>query len=266
MHLERRPLIAMLFGLAILATVYGIANAARTRVTRITVNLPNLPDSWRGRTAALVSDLHLGHVRNRRFVERIVAMLAGFRPDVVFIAGDLYDGTAADVDRVAQPFSKLSARFGTYFVAGNHEEFSDHTKYLDAVTRAGMRVLNNERLSVDGLQVVGVHFHDSVHPVHYRAVLQRAAIDPGRASILIVHAPHNLRVAEQEGVSLQLSGHTHGGQFAPYTWIVSRIFGRFAYGLHRLDKMLVYTSCGAGTWGPPLRVGTNPEIVLIRFE
>ena len=265
-HLERRPLAAIVFGLAILASIYGIANAARTRVTRITVKLPNLPESWRGRVAALVSDLHLGHVRNRGFAERIVVMLSSLRPDIVFIAGDLYDGTAADVDRLAQPFAKLSAPFGTYFVAGNHEEFSDHTKYLNAVARAGVRVLNNEGLDVDGLQIVGVHYLDSNDPDHYRSVLRRAAIDRARASILMVHAPHNLSIAEQEGISLQLSGHTHGGQFAPYTWIVSRIYGRFAYGIQHLGKMLVYTSCGAGTWGPPLRVGTNPEIVLIRFE
>jgi predicted MPP superfamily phosphohydrolase len=265
-HLDRRPLAAMLFGLAILASIYGIANAARTRVTRITVKLPNLPESWRGRVAALASDTHLGHVRDRGFAERIVAKLASLHPDVVFIAGDLYDGTAVDVDRVAQPFSKLSAPFGAYFVAGNHEEFTDHTKYLNAVARAGVRVLNNEKLDVDGLQIVGVHYLDSNDPAHYHSILERAAIDRNRASILVVHTPHNLSIAEEQGISLQLSGHTHGGQFAPYTWIVSRIYGRFAYGLQRLGKLLVYTSCGAGTWGPPLRVGTNPEIVLIRFE
>jgi predicted MPP superfamily phosphohydrolase len=265
-HLERRPLAAILFGLAVLASIYGIANAARTRVARITVRLPNLPEAWRGRVAALVSDLHLGHVRNRGFAERIVAMLSSLRADIVFIAGDLYDGTTADIDRLAQPFSKLSPPFGTYFVAGNHEEFSDHTKYLNAIARAGVRVLNNEKLNVDGLQIVGVHYLDSNDPGHYRSILQRASIDRGRASILVVHAPHNLPIAEEEGISLQLSGHTHGGQFAPYTLIVSRIYGPFAYGLQRLGQMLVYTSCGAGTWGPPLRVGTNPEIVLIRFE
>jgi predicted MPP superfamily phosphohydrolase len=265
-HLERPPLAAILFGLAILASIYGIANAARTRVTRITVKLPNLPESWRGRVAALVSDTHLGHVRNRGFAERIVAKLTSVHPDVVFIAGDLYDGTAVDVDRVAQPFAKLSAPFGAYFVAGNHEEFTDHTKYLNAAARAGVRVLNNEKLDVDGLQIVGVHYRDSNDPAHYRSILQRAAIDRNRASILVVHTPHNLSIAEEEGISLQLSGHTHGGQFAPYTWIVSSIYGPFAYGLQRLGEMSVYTSCGAGTWGPPLRVGTNPEIVLIRFE
>jgi uncharacterized protein len=265
-HLERRPLAEILFGLAILASIYGIANAARTRVTRIAVQLPSLPESWRGRVAALVSDTHLGHVRNRGFAERIVAKLASLRPDVVCIAGDLYDGTAVDVDRVAQPFSKLSVPFGAYFVAGNHEEFTDHTKYLNAVARAGVRVLNNEKLNVDGLQIVGVHYRDSNDPAHYRSILERADIDRNRASILVVHTPHNLSIAEEQGISLQLSGHTHGGQFAPYTWIASRIYGRFAYGLQRLGKLLVYTSCGAGTWGPPLRVGTNPEIVLIRFE
>ena len=91
---------------------------------RVTIKLANLPDSWRGRTAALVSDTHLGHVRNRRFLRRIVALLTRLRPDVVFIAGDVYDGTRADADRLAEPWSRLSAPLGAYFVGGNHEEFT----------------------------------------------------------------------------------------------------------------------------------------------
>jgi predicted MPP superfamily phosphohydrolase len=266
LHGDRRAFAVALFGLAILASLYGVVNAAWVRVKRITVKLPNLPESWRGRLAALVSDTHLGHVRGRGFVRRIVTMLMRLRPDIVFITGDLFDGTAADLRRLTEPWMELSAPLGAYFVTGNHEEFSDHTKYLDAVKRAGVRVLNNEKVTLDGLQVVGVHYRDSLDAQRFRSILRQAALDHDRASILLTHAPDRLPIAEEEGISLQLSGHTHGGQIFPFTWITSLLYGRYAYGLNRLGTLAVYTSSGAGTWGPPMRVGTRPEIVLIRFE
>jgi predicted MPP superfamily phosphohydrolase len=266
LHPDRRVLAVVLFALALVVSLYGIVNAAWTRVKRITIKLPNLPESWRGRVAALVSDTHLGHVRGRGFMRRIVAMLTRLHPDIVFIGGDLYDGTAAHVDELAAPWANLSAPLGAYFVTGNHEEFSDPAKYLNAVQHSGVRVLNNEKVMVDGLQIVGVHFRDSTNDDRFRAVLRQAAVDRDRASILLTHAPDRLKIAEEEGISLQLSGHTHGGQFFPFTWITSRLYGKFVYGLQRLGNLMVYTSYGAGTWGPPLRVGTKPEIVLIQFE
>jgi predicted MPP superfamily phosphohydrolase len=265
-HPNRRVLAVALLGSAMLASLYGMANAAWTRVRRVTVKLPNLPLCWRGRVAALVSDVHLGHVWGHRFVRRIVAMLTRLRPDIVFIGGDLYDGTLARVHELAAPWAQLVAPLGAYFVTGNHEEFSDHTKYLDAVQQSGVRILNNEKVTVDGLQIVGVHHRDSTNDDRFRQVLRQADVDRARASILLTHTPDRVKIAEEEGISLQLSGHTHGGQFFPYTWITSRLYGKFVYGLQRLGKMLVYISYGAGTWGPPLRVGTTPEIVLIQFE
>jgi uncharacterized protein len=262
----RSSIAAVFFGAAILASVYGIVNAAYTRVKRITVKLPNLPEAWHGRVAALVSDTHLGHVRNYGFLRRIVAKLTRLRPDVVFIGGDLYDGTAADLHKLARPWGELAAPLGTYFVAGNHDGFSGHEKHVEAVKNSGVRVLDNEKITVDGLQIVGVHYSDSVNEQRFRTILRQAGVDRERASILLTHAPHGLPIAEEEGISLQLSGHTHGGQIFPFTWIVWRVWGQFTYGLKRLGKMLVYTSSGTGTWGPPMRVGTRPEIVLIRFE
>jgi uncharacterized protein len=160
----------------------------------------------------------------------------------------------------------LNAPLGAYFVAGNHEEFTDPAKYLDAVRGAGIRVLHNEKVIIDGMQFVGVDYRASARPRRFESILRDAALDSNRASILLSHAPHQLEVAERAGVSLQLSGHTHRGQMIPFRWMVERIFGPYAYGLHRFGKMMVYTSCGAGTWGPPLRVGTDPEIVLIVFD
>ena len=266
LHPSRQELVVVFFGLALLASLYGIVNAAWTRVRRVRVTLPNLPASWRGRVAALVTDTHLGHVRGSRFMRRIVSTLTRLRPDIVFIAGDMYDGTVARVRELAQPWAGMAAPLGAFFVLGNHEQFSDSAKYLDAVEHSGVRVLNNEKVTVDGLQIVGVHYSDSTNDDRFRSVLRQADVDRDRASILLTHAPDRLQIAEEEGFSLQLSGHTHGGQFFPFTWITSRVYGKFVYGLQRLGNLIVYVSYGAGTWGPPLRLGTTPEIVLIQFD
>jgi predicted MPP superfamily phosphohydrolase len=262
---SRREIAIPLFMLAILVSVWGMVNAAWTRVTRVTVELPNLPAAWRGRTAALAGDTHLGHVRGRGFSRRIARMVARWQPDVVFLTGDLYDGTAVDAPLMAEPWGEIPSRFGTYFVAGNHEQFRSDAKYIGALEDAGVRVLENEKVTLDGLQIVGVPYRDGHDARRLRKILRRTAIDPGVASILLIHEPSQLPVAEEEGVSLQLSGHTHRGQFFPRTLAVRRIFGRFAYGLQQWGEMQVYVTSGAGTWGPPLRVGTNSEIVLITF-
>jgi predicted MPP superfamily phosphohydrolase len=258
--------VELLFGVAIVAGLYGVFNAGWTRLTRTTVRLANLPGAWRGRKAALISDLHLGHVRNGSFLRRMVRTILQEKPDAIFIAGDLYDGTAIDARRAAEPLSKLTAPHGVYFVAGNHEQFGDDSKYLQAVAAAGVRVLSNEKVEVDGLQIVGVPYRHATHDAHFASVLEGVRLDRDRASILLTHAPDRPAVAEAAGVSLQLSGHTHLGQFLPWSWMARRIYRQFVYGLSRIGKMQVFTSSGAGTWGPPLRLGSNPEIVMLEFE
>ena len=259
-------LVEFFFAMAVLAGFSGLINASLTRITRTTVRLANLPEAWRGRRAALISDLHLGHVRNGNFLRRTIAKILREEPHAVFIAGDLYDGTAIDATRAAAPLSNLTAPHGVYFVAGNHEQFRDDSKYLNAVKAAGVRVLHNEKVEVDGLQIAGVPYHLAWQPNIFASVLRALHLDPDRASILLTHAPDHPEIAEAAGISLQLSGHTHLGQFIPWSWIAKRIYRQFVYGLSQIGKMQVFTSSGAGTWGPPLRLGSNPEIVLLQFE
>jgi uncharacterized protein len=269
------------FGAASAAALYGIVNAAFPRVTRVTIALPGLPPQWRGRTAALVSDLHLGHMRNVRFVRRVVNKLLALQPNIVLVAGDLYDGVAGDFEKLAEPWRSLALSpspagpgasalhkpaFGVYYIAGNHEEFYRNAEYLPPLLRAGMRVLDNEKVEVDGLQLIGVHYRDAAQPERYRLVLQSMHLDRNRASVLLLHAPVRLAISEEEGISLQLSGHTHGGQFFPWTLVAKRVWAQFNHGLQRLGNLQVYTTYGTGTWGPPLRIATRPEIVLITFQ
>ena len=262
-----RTLLGFFFlGLAIAVGVYGMINARAVRVRRLSLTLPNLPLAWRGRTGVLASDLHLGHINALRFSRRIVSLIFRLKPDVVFIAGDFFDGVKVDPERLAAPFKQLSPPFGIYFATGNHDEFGDTRHFLAALQSAGIRVLNNEKVLVDGLQIVGVPYHDTTLPIRLRANLESLQIDRSSASILLNHVPNRLPIIEEAGISLQLSGHTHGGQFIPFSWLTRRIFGPFTYGLHRFGALQVYTSYGAGTWGPPMRVGTSPEVVLITFE
>jgi uncharacterized protein len=258
-------IVEFLFGAAVVAGLYAVFNASWTRITRTTVQLTNLPAAWRGRTAALISDVHLGHVRNGSFLRRMVAKILREAPDAIFIAGDLYDGTAIDAGRAAEPLNKLTAPQGVYFVAGNHEQFGDDSRYLSAIAAAGVRVLTNEKVDVDGLQIIGVPYRNAVQDGQLASVLRGIRLDRNRASILLTHAPDHPEIAEAAGVSLQLSGHTHLGQFIPWSWMARRIYRQFVYGLSRIGKMQVFTSSGAGTWGPPLRLGSNPEIVMLEF-
>lgn len=252
--------------LAVMTGIYGLLNARIIRVRRVPVRLPNLPESWRGRRAVLMSDLHLGNVNGVHFCRRMTLLAAGLNPDIVFIPGDLFDGTIANLDKLIAPLKELAAPFGIYFSTGNHEEFHDPASYVQAISRIGIRVLANERVTVDGLHILGIPDSDLSYPIRVKATLDKLSPGAGEASILINHAPIRLPIVEQAGISLQVSGHTHGGQIIPYTWVTRRIFGPFTSGLHRFGALQVYTSTGAGTWGPPMRVGAQPEIVVLEFE
>ena len=262
----RFQLAAILFGLAAVTTVYGLLSANWLRVSRVTVRLPNLPAAWQGRTVALVTDLHLGPLSGAAFLRRVTAQLRSLQPEAVFISGDMFDGPTIALDRLVGPWAEYSCPRGIFYVTGNHDEFAERSLYLEPVRRVGIRVLNNEKTAVEGLQIVGVHDSEGGDPAQLREILRHARIDRQRPSILLSHRPVNLTVPEEEGISLQLSGHTHSGQIWPWNLLVSRIYGRAAYGFSRLGKMQVYTSSGTGTWGPPLRVGTKSEIVLIQLE
>jgi hypothetical protein len=262
-----RPwIVGPLFALAILAAVYGLINALWIRIRRVTVKLPGLPQQWRGRKAVLLSDLHLGNVNGLGFCRRIAAMVAREKPDIVFVPGDLFDGTKADCDRIAAPLKELAPPFGMFYSTGNHEEFTGAAHFLEAVKRIGLRDLGGECVDMDGLQIAGVTYDEANYPLRMKAAIEGMNRDRSRPSILLNHAPSRLPMVAQAGFSLQLSGHTHGGQVFPFTWLTRRVFGKFTQGLHTFGSLQVYTSTGAGTWGPPMRVGSHPEIVVLTFD
>lgn len=264
-NLNTKLLADVLFLLAIIISVCGVINAGFIRVTKLKIGLPNLPESWQGKTAVWVSDIHLGAVRNYSFAKEVAAQIQDLQPDIIFIGGDLYDGVAADLDKLAQPFAKLSAPEGTYFITGNHGEFTSSTKFVDAVKRSGIKELDNEMINLDGLQIIGVNYRDTTNSQNFKAILERLGLDRNQASILLKHAPTDIPSAQQAGISLQLSGHAHAGQIFPVNLISNLVYKGYIYGLKQVGDFMIYTSSGVGTWGPPMRVLTTPEIVQIEF-
>lgn len=256
--------------LGLLMTFVGFFNARRTAaVVRVDVPISGLPSTLHGFSIAQISDIHVGPTIKRGYLQAIVNVVNQLQVDMVAVTGDLVDGTVADLATHVAPLAGLSSVHGTYFVTGNHEYYSGAHAWIEELNRLGVRVLMNEHVVLPhGLVLAGVadwsagHF-DSTHRSDPHAALAGA---PAGAPIklLLAHQPRSAVEAEKAGFDLQLSGHTHGGQFWPWGWFV-RFQQPFTAGLHRLKSMWIYTSRGTGYWGPPKRFGAPSEITCLRL-
>ncbi|CAJ0693615.1 metallophosphoesterase [Ralstonia holmesii] len=264
----------LVVALTLLVTLIGYVNARRIpRVARVTVPIADLPAPLHGFTIAQITDLHVGPTIKRAYVAGVVDRLNALQPDVIAVTGDLVDGEVDVLRPHIAPLAGMSARHGVFAVTGNHEYYSGVGPWVSEFERLGMRVLMNEHtvLEHDGapLVIAGVTDFsagkfDAAH-----------ASDPTRAlagspsgvtpTILLAHQPRSAPAAAEAGFDLQLSGHTHGGQFWPWSLFVP-LQQPFTAGLHKLGRLWIYTSRGTGYWGPPKRFGAPSEITLIRLE
>ena len=254
-------------------TLWGLANARRTaKVRRVDVPVSGLPAALEGFSIAQISDLHVGPTIRRPYVERVVAAVNRLGADVVAITGDLVDGSVRDLAEHVAPLAGLKSRDGSFFVTGNHEYYSGAAGWVGELRRLGIDVLMNGHAVVRrgeaSVVVAGVTDFGAGHFDRAQASDPAAALagSPPDAAVrvLLAHQPRSAAAAEQAGVDLQLSGHTHGGRFWPWNHFV-RLQQPFTAGLHRWRRMWVYTSRGTGYWGPPKRFGAPSEITLLRL-
>ncbi|HKO68968.1 MAG TPA: metallophosphoesterase [Burkholderiaceae bacterium] len=257
---------------ATLMTLWGLINARRTaRVVEVDVPIVNLPASLHGFTIAQISDIHIGPTIKGNYLQSIVGTVNRLQADMVAVTGDLVDGSVAQLRPHVEPLRDLTSRHGTYFVTGNHEYYSGVTAWVFELRRLGVNVLLNEHVVLrhndDSLVIAGVtdysgHHFDESHRSDAATAVASAPEDVVR--ILLAHQPRSAAGALEAGFHLQLSGHTHGGQFWPWNFFV-RLQQPFTAGLHRLQSLWVYTSRGTGYWGPPKRFGAPSEITHLRL-
>ncbi len=274
---ERRAFVSRLVaGATVFATVGVAAFSARAaamppQLRKVRVALPRLPESLGGTTIAQISDLHVGVNIGRDYVEDVVRRINALKPDIIAITGDLVDGEASHLAGPIAPIADLKARLGVFFVTGNHEYYSGVEPWLKQIEAMGVRVLRNEHVTIGtgkaGFCLAGVD--DSSRQAFangHGADVGRAllGVDPNQEIVLLAHQPREIFAAARHRVGLQLSGHTHGGQMWPFTWIVPLI-QPYVAGLARHGKTQIYVSSGTGHWGPPMRLGTQSEITLIEL-
>lgn len=259
--------------LGLLATALGLWNARRTAaVVEVEVPIAGLPAALHGFTIAQISDIHVGPTIKAPYLRRIVEAVNRLRADMVAVTGDLVDGTVRELSAHVAPLAELQSRHGTFFVTGNHEYYSGAAPWVAELRRIGLRVLLNEHVIVrhEGAEMVvagvtdfSAHHFDPAQRSDPQAALAGAPDGMG-ARVLLAHQPRSAEAAERAGFDLQLSGHTHGGQFWPWNLFVP-LQQPFTAGLNRLRRLWVYTSRGTGYWGPPKRFGAPSEITRLRL-
>jgi predicted MPP superfamily phosphohydrolase len=274
---------------ALLASLYGLWNAKHPVVRSLEVEIGNLPQSWEGRTVVQLSDVHLGNVHGRGFLKHVIEMVNALDPEVVFITGDLFNGSCSDFHRFKDLLDSLRARRGVFFVTGNHEGYLGLVAPVAFLKQTKIRILEDECVEIDGLQVVGVSFpwfsrkRTSVDPFDSGGCYR-----PEKPSILLYHTPTNVHesygdrntqqvrsyftpdttfaFAAAMGIDLQLSGHTHRGQMFPFGLLTRALWNGFDRGVHRIGSFTLSVSSGTGTWGPPVRTGSRSEVVSIKLK
>jgi predicted MPP superfamily phosphohydrolase len=260
------------FVAAPIVTAIGFVMATmRPRVVDVDVPIEGLPEALENFTIVQVTDVHVGPTIKRGFVERVVERVNRLEADVVAITGDVVDGSVEQLSEHLEPMARLRARHGTFMVTGNHEYYSGAHAWIREFRRLGANVLLNDHAVVEHeghvVAIAGVtdfsahHFDPSHRSDPMRAI---SGAPEGAVKVLLAHQPRSLHEARRAGYHLQISGHTHGGQFWPWNFFV-RLQQPFTAGLRKADRMWVYISSGTGYWGPPMRFGVPSEITRIRL-
>ncbi len=264
---------------AIAASFLGVYNAFFPKVKNITIEIKNLPKNWEGKKIVHLSDVHLGKILGKNFIERISKKINEVNGEIIFITGDLFDGMNGDLEQFINPLNDLQSKKGIYYITGNHENYLGVEKALETIKKTKIKILDDEVVLVDGLQIIGVSY-----PNLRKDIQKDKNYSHEKSAILLQHAPTDIKnkeinhnniylsphinfdYAKELGVDLQLSGHTHKGQIFPFDFITKLAYKGYDYGLHQEGDFSLFVSSGTGVWGPTMRTNSRSEIVVIKLK
>lgn len=256
----------LFFMTALGLNVFSLWNGFQIHPRHLTVHLPNLPRHWVGKKIAFFADTHFGNIHREATAESIAGLISDENPSLILMGGDFFDGPPTDEELVTTPFKSIAAHIPTYFVSGNHEEIGDTIGFLRALQAAHFQVINDKCVVVDGLQIVGLDYATTRTREATAMVMMHLQVRHDLPTIVLKHIPRNIPQMATGGADLTLHGHTHEGQMWPFSWVTWLVYKGYDFGLKTFGDTLVYTTSGAGSWGPPQRLGTAAEVVFFTLE
>lgn len=244
---------------------YGLLNAGNPRIVRWDITNESL-SAWKGKKIILVSDIHIGNLNDRIFLERIVKDIKSENPDITFNLGDLIDGSVFPYKDWLSPLSKINSPLGDYYVEGNHEKYNQQYEVFKSQFPIGITDLTNKKIILNNTQIIGLDYIQNESDDEIKNRLSSLGYDPNIPSLVLLHDPKNVNALSESNVTLTMSGHTHGGQFFPFNLLVKRIYKELTYGISRKQNTVSLVTNGVGTSVIPIRIGTKPEIVILNIN
>ncbi len=256
-------------GIVLLTVVAGYFNAKNPRIKKLQIRI-NKSSGFEQLKIAAASDIHLGTIICKSRIERIVESINSLNPDIVLLPGDVVDEDLGPVIRqnLGETLRKIKSRYGVFGITGNHEYIGGVGQACRYLEEHGIKMLRDGFAEINGVYIIG---REDRSIKQFTGKLRKPleeimkGIDKSKPVILMDHQPVRLIEAETNGVDFQLSGHTHHGQLWPFNLITKKVYS-LSWGYMKKGNTQYYVSCGAGTWGPPIRTGNRPEILLIEFR
>jgi predicted MPP superfamily phosphohydrolase len=269
--LTSSPLISSVsFIAALILFLFGIKRAGQIKVKELEIKSVKVPRYWDGKKIAFISDVHLGKTLDHNFLKKVVTKVNQTESQLLLIGGDLFDSTHADWLRITEPLDKLNVN-DIFYVTGNHEYYINFNADLKPILdMRGVNLLDSSSEEIKGLVIAGIPHSLSNINFDFKTEIAKINLSDENFNILLYHEPNPLHseYALANGVDLQLSGHTHFGQLAPFNILTWLYYGHFDYGLYfdKTNSSHQYTSSGVGSWGPPIRTTARPEVVVIKLS
>jgi uncharacterized protein len=245
---------------------YGIINSKNIRITRHNIKLDKLSKDWANKKIVIISDMHIGNIYRNKYVERVANLVKLENPDITFNLGDLIDGSSFPYLDWLSPLSSFESKLGNYYIEGNHETYCHEYEKFKSELPKLLNNITNKKVVINNTQIIGLNYRESKSKEEIKSRLVSLGYNPGVPSIILMHNPKNIEILSQSGVSLILSGHTHAGQFFPWTIIIKNRYKKYTHGVNYTNGTVSITSAGIGASAVPLRIGTNPEIVVLNIN